>query len=652
MIARPTLRISFLQACLLLGLLLVLGRAAQLQLFQGEDWAQKAEQQRTTRDTLEARRGSIYDRRGTPLAVTQEFYHVGVAPNEVKNRREVVKLVSRALRVPAGELERRLRTERYVYYHGPYTATDIEPLRKLKGVHAQGSYRRSYPTQSIAAPVVGRLDADSGAGGSGLERALDDLLTGRPGEAVFLRDRRGRRLESPARRVREPVPGNDAWLTVDYALQDIAERALEDALHDLAAEGGDIVVLDPRSGEVLAIASRQTAGVGARPTAFTDPFEPGSTAKLFTAAALLRLGRVDSMDVVNGHCGKLVVATSARATRVISDVHGECGDMTLSKAITVSSNVAMAQFSQRLDVTEQFTALRDFGFGSPTGIEFPSESRGALKAPEDWQANYTRASAAMGYEFGVTALQLAAAYGAIANDGVLLAPTLVREVRAHDGSLLYRHQPEPVRRVIPPDVAATLMRYLRQVVSTEGTARGAQLANYEVAGKTGTARRFIGGRYQGYTASFAALFPADDPQLVIVVKINNPTKGSYYGGATAVPLTKQMLERMLAARNPALDFKRLQESEPVPLATREVRQPEAVAPVLRVAWPYRDRESTATEPITVPEVAGQGVREAVLALHRKGLRVTVHGTGIVARLSPAAGSAAAPGTTVELWTDE
>jgi cell division protein FtsI (penicillin-binding protein 3) len=258
----------------------------------------------------------------------------------------------------------------------------------------------------------------------------------------------------------------------------------------------------------------------------------------------------------------------------------------------------------------------------------------------------------MGYEFGVTALQLAAAYGAIANDGLLLTPTLVRELRAHDGRLLYRHQPEPVRRVIPSDVAATLMRYMRQVVSTEGTARGAQLANYEVAGKTGTARRFVGGRYQGYTASFAALFPADDPQLVIVVKINNPTKGSYYGGATAAPLTKQMLERMLAARNPTLDFRRLHDTEPVPLATREVRPPEAVAPVTRVTWPYRDRDSTGSAPAIVPEVMGQGVREAVLALHRKGFRVAVHGTGVVSRLTPAVGTSATRGATVHLWTDE
>jgi cell division protein FtsI (penicillin-binding protein 3) len=651
--ARLTARLSFMQTCLLGGLLLLLGRAAQLQLLQGDRWSERAEKQRTARDTLEARRGAIYDRRGVPLAVTQEFYHVGVAPNEVKDRAAVLRAVSRQLGIPAGRLDRRMRSERYVYFHGPYTATQIEPLRRLKGVHTEGSYRRAYPSRSLAAPVIGRLDPDSGKGGSGLERALDGLLTGRAGEAVFLRDRLGRRLESPARRVRDPVPGHDVWLTLDFDLQDIAERALEDAIRELAAEGGDIVVLDPRSGEVLAIASRQAgAGEGgARPTAFTDPFEPGSTAKLFTAAALLRLGKVDSTDAVSGHGGTYEMPVGGGRTRKITDSHKETGRLTLAEAITVSSNIAMAQFAQRLDVVEQFTALRDFGFGSPTGIEFPSESRGELRMPERWMPGYTRASAAMGYEFGVTALQLAVAYAAIANDGVLLTPTLVREVRGPDGQLAYRHQPEPVRRVVSPEVAATLKAYLRSVVGDEGTAREARLANYELAGKTGTARWYRNGSYNGYRASFAALFPADDPQLVLVVKIDNPTKGSYYGGATAAPLTRQMLQRALAARTIAIDRRRLGAADAAPLPEASPPVDEA-APVTRVRWPYRERDTASTRVVAVPATVGLGARAAVRALHRSGLHVVAHGIGTVVRTSPDAGSTIPPGGTVQLWTTE
>ena len=202
---RTAKRISFLQGCFALALALVVLRAGQLQLVEGSYWSEQAQSRRTARDTLEARRGSIYDRRGVQLAVTQEFYHVGIAPNEVADRRELVNVASRSLGVGAGELQRKLRTGKYMYFYGPYTATEIEPLRRLSGVHLEGSFRRDYPS-SLAASVIGRLPPDSSRGGSGLERSLDNLLTGTPGEAVFLRDRVGRRLESPARKISDPVP--------------------------------------------------------------------------------------------------------------------------------------------------------------------------------------------------------------------------------------------------------------------------------------------------------------------------------------------------------------------------------------------------------------------------------------------------------------
>ena len=424
-------------------------------------------------------------------------------------------VASRSLGVGAGELQRKLRTGKYMYFYGPYTATEIEPLRRLSGVHLEGSFRRDYPS-SLAAPVIGRLPPDSSRGGSGLERSLDNLLTGTPGEAVFLRDRVGRRLESPARKISDPVPGNDVWLTLDAELQDIAERELEDAIRQLGARGGDVVVLDPRTGELLAVASRQ-AGVdpaASSPTAFTSPFEPGSTAKLFTAAALLQLDKVDSTVRVSGEDGHYLMPLSRGQLRSITDEHKIAGLMTLADAIRMSSNIGMAKFSQRLSTTEQFEVLRDFGFGSPTGIEFPSESRGMLNTPEHMIPDYSRASMAMGYELGVTALQLAMAYAAIANDGVLMTPTLVREVRDPAGQLLYQHQPEPVRRVISSRVAARLQAYLRSVVEEGGgTGDKARLANYELAGKTGTARRFEGRSYanKGYRASFAALLPGEGP---------------------------------------------------------------------------------------------------------------------------------------------
>jgi cell division protein FtsI (penicillin-binding protein 3) len=650
--AKPAVRIGAVQFAFALGIVAILARSAQLQISEGERWVEEAERQRTERRVLPARRGAVYDRNGVPLAETQEFYHVGIAPNELADTAAAVRLLATHLSVPAAAIRRDLRArKRWIYLHGPYTATQVQPLRGVKGIHPTGEYRRFNPSRELARPIVGGLLPDGTTGGSGLELSLDSLLTGRPGEAVLLKTPGRRLYGSPSRVVREPVPGHDVVLTLDVELQEIAERGLAEAMTETKAAGGDIVFLDPATGELLALASRQ-AGAGTAPTAstFTDPFEPGSTAKLFTAAALLALGRVDSSDAVFGEGGEwLMPVTASGRTRRITDSHEEDGDLTLAQAIQVSSNIAMAKFAQRLSPEEQFEMLRDFGFGSPTGAEFPSETRGRLARPDRWQPNYTRVSMAMGYEFGVTPVQLAAAYGAIANDGLLLTPTLVREVRDPSGKLLYRHRPEPVRQVVSPEVAARLRDFLRGAAGEGGTGGQAQLATYCLLGKTGTARRFEGGRYVNkYTASFAALFPCDHPQLVVIVKIDDP-KGTYYGGLTAAPVTRTMLQQALASRRVAIDRRQL--AVPSTPAAAPVVQPKpAGLPHQVVAWPYRPADSAGAAR-TVPDVAGRSVREAVLALHRRGFRVALRGLGQVARTSPAGGENAPAGTVVVVWAE-
>jgi cell division protein FtsI (penicillin-binding protein 3) len=647
--SRSAARIAAVQVCFALGVAAIVARAAQLQLVQGGRWAAEAETRRTERSVLPARRGAIYDRNGEPLAVTQEFYHVGVAANELEDRRAAARVLAKQLVLPVAAVEREISRKRWAYWHGPYTATQIYPLRSVKGVHLDGSYRRFDPTLGLARAVVGGLVPETGRGAWGIELALDSVLTGLPGEAVLLKDRSGRRYDSPSRRVREPVPGHDVYLSLDAGLQEIVERALADALVRLKADAGDVVLLDPRTGELLAIASRQTGEGLPRPSTLTDPFEPGSTAKLFTAAALLRTAKVDADDAVNGEGGVWLMPTARGRTRRIADTHKERGNLTLAEAIGVSSNIAMAKFAQRLAPSEQYDALRDFGFGSPTGVEFPSESRGRLARPDRWQPMYTRASLAMGYEFGVTPVQLAAAYGAIANNGVLLTPTLLREVRRADGALVYRREPEPVRRAVSPEIAAKLREYLGRAVADGGTGERGQLTNFPLLGKTGTAKQFVDGRYVNqYTASFAALFPAEDPQLVVIVKIENP-RGEYYGGLTAAPLTKTMLQQALASHRVAIDRTVLataesaQTSPALPAAPAVARPPAVVVP-----WP-RPKPATGPGSLPVPEVQGTNVREAALALHRLGFRVALLGSGRVSGTSPAAGQLATAGSTVTVW---
>ena len=651
--AKPLVRIAAVQLGFALIVLVILSRAAQLQLFQGDRWAEQAERQRTERAVLPARRGGLYDRTGIPLAVSQEFYHVGIAPNELNQPRTTGRLLARQLGLTWSQVARDLRTKRWIYYHGPFTATQVQPLRRVIGVHLSRNFQRFYPSRSLARPIIGGLSPDAPRGAAGLELSLDSMLLGRPGEAVLLKDRAGRRYDSPARLIREPVPGNDVGLTIDAELQEIAERGLDDAISTMRADGGDVVFLDPANGELLALASRQPGRAGlnsSRASTFTDPFEPGSTAKLFTAAALLTYDRVATRDAVFAEGGSwpMPISSSGR-TRLITDAHKTVGNLTLAQTIQVSSNVGIAKFSLRLSPEEQFEMLRNFGFGTPTGAEFPSESRGRLERPDQWEPMYTRASVAMGYEFGVTPVQLAAAYGAIANNGQLLTPTLVREIRSPEGNLLYRHRPEPVRQVVTAEIAAQLKEYLKGAASEGGTGEEAQLANYSLLGKTGTAVRFERGRYvRGeYTASFAALFPADDPQLVVIVKIDNP-RGKYYGGLTAAPVTRTMLQQALASRRVAIDRSRFADNEKSPAQEPRTVTTAARTPRVVVPWPYRPAPpKSSTRP--VPVVSGRTVREAALALHRRGFRVALRGLGRVSRTTPAGGEMALPGSLVTVW---
>ena len=653
--AKPQARIAVIQFCFALGIAAVVAKAARLQLVEGATWAREAQQNRTSHEIQAARRGALYDRNGVALATTQELYHVGIAPDQVTDSAATIRLVSRQLGIPIGTLQQEFHTRKYLYFHGPFSATQLNEVRKLSGIHPDGIFQRTYPSRDLALPIVGRLDPDRGSGLSGIERALDSVLTGQPGEAVYLKDRAGRKYESPARVVRTPVSGADVWLTIDASLQEIAERGLEDAVKTLGAEGGDVVFLEPMTGEILALAARQTRSAdagSASPSFFTDPYQPGSTAKLFTAAALLERHRVDSTSAVSGEGGHWEMPVSGGRTRSIDDAHAESIPLTLARAIEVSSNIAMAKFSQRLSQTEQFETLRDFGFGSPTGVEFPAESRGVLQMPDRWRADYSRASHAMGYEFSVTPIQLASAYAAIANGGVLLTPSLVRQIRDVSGRLLYEHQPEPVRRVISAEVAATLRGYLRGAVSKGGTGAQAQVANFALLGKTGTTRRVVNGTYTagGYTASFAAIFPADRPQLVVIVKIDNPSVGSYYAGSTAAPATRSMIEQALAARRVAIDrsrFAAVDSSPPPPTAAVADAPPPVVLP-----WPPVAGESVPAIPVPVPDVAGVSVRQAVLTLHRRGFRVALHGLGNIVRSAPAAGERVPPGTTISVWTAE
>jgi cell division protein FtsI (penicillin-binding protein 3) len=646
-------------------------RAAHVQLVQGREWAERARRQQYAGADLPAPRGRILDVSRVPLDESRERVSVAVAPREMRDRdrptlaRELARLgVSRSVARRAVDPR-----QRWVPVPGSWLPGEVAPLTGLRGVHAEPVMIRNYTMRQSTRRVVGHVNA-AGKAVDGLEAALDEHLRGRAGREMVVRDARGRRSESPAVESTPAQPGDDITLTINQELQEIAERALQNAATEMGADGGDIVVLDPFSGEIRALATLRRGSVWSGSPALSEPFEPGSTLKPFVAARLLELGRARTDDVIDTENGVYTIEG-----RTVHDVH-RAERMTFTEIIAHSSNVGIVKLASRLSVREQYEALRDLGFGTPTGVPYPSEASGLLRAPPQW-TRQSAASLAMGYEISVTALQLALAYAAFANGGELLEPALVKEIRAPDGTVRYRHERRVVRRVMSERVADTMRGLLRGTVAG-GSASEADVGSFEVAGKTGTARKNIGGRYVSgkYTASFVGIFPVDRPQYVILVKLDNPTS-AIYGGRTAAPVSRSVIQAALAARDAALDRGALAGSmkrapvdtallaaevadaaphadtgaEVAPRPAPPAPTPSATdgsAPYV-FTLPHTPRGARAPRELrTVPAVQGLAVRDAARILHQAGFRVRLVGSGTAVTTSPVAGARAAAGSLVRL----
>jgi cell division protein FtsI (penicillin-binding protein 3) len=631
------MRRRILLSGVLLTALLASGRAFQLGVLQGEAWLERALDQQGDTLSLPAPRGTIYDRDGLPLAASREVFSLAIAPREVRDADRLVALLREHLDIPkkqaAQYVDPRRRWVPLPMRVGPEVR---EALNGVQGVHFERVLMRFYPNGELGRELLGVVGRDGDAQG-GIEFEQDTVLRGRPGLAVVRRDSRGRALPGAMLRAVEPTPGRDIYLSIDYDLQEIAEQALGDALERTHAAGGELLLTDPSTGEILAAVSRVREGRARNWRAVTEPYEPGSTLKPFTVAALLRLQRAALQDSVYAEEGAYELYG-----RTLRDVKPFAW-MTLSDALRYSSNIAIAKLGGRLAAHEQYLALRDFGFGSPTGVAYPSESGGRLRRPAGW-SKQSAASLAIGYEISVTPLQMAMAYGALANGGRLLEPRLVREVRSRDGRVERSMAPRTLRRVMPADVAEELRRVLVGAVE-EGTGSAAALGPFTVAGKTGTARIAEGGRYKpgAYISSFAGYFPAENPQLVIVVKLDEP-KGAYYGGATAAPVTRATLEAALAARNTPIDRSAIARPAIYDVPARDVVQ--HVAPAARFvvldSAARTDRSEERTLSVVVPDVAGMPMRDGVHRLHGAGFRLRLEGSGRIVRTIPAAGSEAAP----------
>jgi cell division protein FtsI (penicillin-binding protein 3) len=504
-------------------------------------------------------------------------------------------------------------------------------------------HRRYYPQRELGAHVLGYVGLDN-TGMYGVEYALEKEIRGRAAKVLVHTDARRRPV---AQAERPSTEGATVVLALDEAIQHVAERELERSMAETQSAAGWVVVVEPYTGDVLAMAGRPTFNpnrYGSFPSsrwrnrAVSDVFEPGSIFKIVTAAAGIQENVVTPGEILDCGGGRIEISGT-----VIND-HQVFDRLTFADAVVKSSDIGMIRVAQRLGRDNFARYVRDFGFGAPTGVDLPGESAGLLRPPERWSA-LSLPSLSFGQEIGVTGLQVAMAAAAIANGGYLMKPVVVKRVEDAEGRLVREAKPRVQRRVLEPDTVDTLTEILRAAVR-EGTGRRASVPGYVVAGKTGTAQKVDAtGRYSmvDHVASFVGWAPASRPALVILASLDGPRGPANQGGDVAAPLFARVAEG-------ALRILAVPPDEPERVLRAVATPSETIVPAA-----YRPQERTRPDPVSpaeepglMPDLRGRSAREAAIAAARRGLAVELRGSGHVVAQSPEVGAEIEPGGTCVL----
>jgi cell division protein FtsI (penicillin-binding protein 3) len=537
---------------LLCGFGVVLFRLVTLQVLQAAELSSQADRQHQKTVSLEGARGTIVDRHGKILAMNVEVPSVFGVPTTVDSPLKTARQLSPILHVRTDELERKLRQDRRFVWLArkldPEQGRRLDRL-SLDGIGVVMEGRRFYPKGPLLAHVLGFSGMD-GEGLEGVEHRYESYLHGEKRMMVLQRDALGHTVFPKGMMERSPTPGHSLTLTIDEVIQYIVERELEDAVGRARAKSGTMIVLDPKTGAVLAMAVSPRFDPNAvsalspdrwRNRALTDAYEPGSTMKAMMAAAAIEERVVRPNTMVFGEHGRMTVANT-----VIHD-HERLGWISFAQVIQKSSNIGAAKTGIALGEHRLYRYLQAFGFGQRTEIDLPGEGVGLVRDPKDW-GRRSVASISIGQEIGVTPLQMVSAVAAIANDGVLMKPYVVSEIRDADNRILRQVPPQAKRRVISPETARSVTKILEGVV-TDGTGTNAAIPGFRVAGKTGTAQKIDPrtGAYSAsrFVASFTGYAPADNPQLAMIVVIDEP-QGDTLGGAVAAPVFSRVGEQVLS----------------------------------------------------------------------------------------------------------
>ena len=650
-------------ACLALAFLGLLGRLAYLQVWKHDEYARLAENQHAKTVPLRPKRGPILDRGGQALAVSSRADALYVTPGKVEDASRLAARLAPILGEPARDLARKLTvSKKFAPVRRRLTPDMARAVRDLKdpSLTLVEDSLRLYPNRELAAQLIG-FEGAEGKGLAGMEQMWDEHLAGVEGRAVVERDALGREVTGAPIVLKPSVAGQGIMLTIDATIQYLAEKEVDAAWRRTRAKAAMAVAMDPRTGEILAMAIRPTYNPNAfatatdddrRARAVTDPFEPGSTFKVIMAASALEEGVVRPTDRIFGENGAITIANST--------IHDwkKYGWLTFTEVLQNSSNVGSIKVGMQIGKERYYKYMTAFGFGAPTNLGLPGESRGQLRPPAQW-SGLSLATMSIGQEISVTAVQMIAAFSAVANGGRLMQPQIIRAVVDAQGREIRSFEPKTVRQVISPETARTLTEMMVNVVAN-GTGRHAAIPGYDVAGKTGTAQKMDPAtrRYSRAPGvlSFVGFVPADDPRLTMIVLLDEP-KNEKWGSEAAAPIFAAIGREALRYLNvPPRD------SSPVPIVRggivaaapggprangpAEPAQPGAPASAMGLAPepPAAPGDAQAV----MPRLAGFSLRQAMEALAPFSVRLEITGRGVVTGQIPPPGAPLAAGAMCRL----
>lgn len=668
-------RIFVLTALFFVWSFLLVFRLVHLQLFQYAELSARAERQQSRAFEISPQRGTIYDRHGRELAISVNVDSIFAVPSAIPDKKKAAEQLSRVLNLKRQDLAAKLKANRgFTWVKRKVDYAEVARIKALDlpGIYFEKESKRFYPNRELAAHVLGYVGMDN-EGLSGLEYSYQKEIGGQPGRVLLMTDAKQRSFSSVEK---APNPGQDLVLTIDQTIQFLVEQELAAQVRKSNALGGTAIVMEPSSGDVLAMASYPSFNPNHyaryspehwKNRAILSIYEPGSTFKIFTAATALeeRLARPDEpIDCMNG----AIVVGKHR----IRD-HKRYGVLPVREVVAYSSNVGAVQLGFRIGKERFERYIRLFGFGAPTDIDLPGEAKGLLRPSSQWPT-VTLANIAMGQGIGVTPLQLVAAVSTIANGGYQVKPRIVR--RRKLGSIeKVSFEPETARvRVLSSRTVSEVTEMLTGVVR-KGTGKGSQLEGFSAAGKTGTAQKIDpNGRYSHsrFIASFVGFAPTEQPAIAVVVTIDEP-RGQYYGGEVAAPVFRNIAEKTLRYLSISPD------QEPTPAQLVKRRQPAASLPDLAndqfepvdASWEgvvaeAAPAESTTSEAgfaetmpapaeglafsdaatIEVPDFRGKSLRAVMTEISRLGLQLGAFGSGLVVEQSPTPASRVEPGSKV------